>query len=310
MTPKVSIILAAWNAENFLKRSLDSIVGQTFHDFELVLVDDGSTDGTGAIADSYASEDSRIKVIHQKHGGLAKARQTGLDAAKGVFSIFADADDSLEPDMVELLYNEAVRTSSDIVFCDYIEENRQGIFHRRQQPAGRCSRAVLSQMWEYMHGSLCTKLIRRSLYEEFGVRFVPGISFCDDECVVIPILFHDVAVSYVGKGLYHYDKNANLCSDSNVWRNRKTAEYQAYLDRIEPYFKDAGLERKFLDRVAFIINRLTYAPKDNYADNRLFYQRYCQALKGSSLTFSKKLFCILYFNGFRFLAGIRELFIK
>lgn len=304
--PQVSIIVAAWNAEAYLSRSLDSIVKQTFRDWEVILVDDGSDDQTGAIADKYSADDNRIKVIHQPHGGLAKARQTGLDSAVGVFSIFADADDWLEDDMLELMYDEACRTSSDIVFCDYIEENNLGTFYRKQEPAGYSSKDVLPQMLGQMHGSLCTKLIKKTLYDECGVRFVGGLSYCDDECVVIPILAHNVRVSYVGKGLYHYDKMINPSSDSNVWKKRTAAEYQLYLDRIEPYFNEPELKKVYQNKVAELVKRLTYAPQEHYADNQVFFQRHKDALMESNLPFVKKMFCYFFFNGFQFLAKLRN----
>ncbi len=308
MNPQISIIFAAWNAESFMERSLDSILRQTFSDWELILVDDGSMDGTGPIADKYAAADSRIKVIHIPHGGLATARQTGLDAATGIFSIFADADDWLEDDMLELMYSKACATSSDVVFCDYVEENGLGSFYRRQEPAGNNSRDVLPQMLgQQMHGSLCTKLIRRSLYGEYGVRFVPGLSFCDDECVVIPIFSHGVPVSYVGKGLYHYDKNVNQTSDSNVWKRRTAAEYQTYLDRIGSYYQDSDLIGIYRNRVAHLVYRLTYAPVERYKENREFYRRHRVDLKASGLPASRKLFCVLYYNGFSFLSRMREI---
>lgn len=308
MTPQISIILAAWNAEEFLSRSMDSILKQSFRDWELIVVDDGSIDRTAAIAEKYAADDSRVKVIRQQHRGLAATRQTGLDAATGVFTIFADADDWLEYDMLELMYTQACNTTSDVVFCDYVEENDRGTFYRKQKPAGRYSKAILPQMFGEMHGSLCTKLIRRSLYQEYNVRFVPNLSFCDDECLIIPIFSHDVPVSYVGKGLYHYDKSINPTSDSNVWKHRTAAEYQKYLDRIEPYYKEPNLIRLYRNRVASIIKRLSYAPVERYDENRSFYRRHRQSLMESDMPFLKKMFCFLYFSGFRFVAKIRDSF--
>ena len=99
--PVISIIVPVYNVAPFLSRCLDSLVGQTYENLEIICVDDGSTDGSAAILDACAAKDSRIKVIHQENAGVSVARNRGLDAATGEFVTFVDADDWLEPDADE-----------------------------------------------------------------------------------------------------------------------------------------------------------------------------------------------------------------
>ena len=104
MFPKVSIIVAVYKAEEYLRRCLDSLVNQTFEDYEVLLVDDGSPDNSGYICDAYAERYPFVQVIHKANGGLASARQCGIDHARGEYTIHVDADDWVEPDMLESLY--------------------------------------------------------------------------------------------------------------------------------------------------------------------------------------------------------------
>lgn len=306
MSAQVSVIVVAYNAEGSLARCLDSIISQSFSDIELILVDDGSKDRTASIADGYALKDPRIKVVRLQHGGVSKARQRGLDEASGDYSIFVDSDDWIEGKMIELMYDRSIQDAADIVFCDYVEENGLGIFYREQNPGSSDSKVVLPRILDGLHGSLCNKLIKMKLYKDSGIKFIDGINYCEDECVVIPLLNLNCKVSYVNQALYHYDKTANCDSVSNMKVCRPLEEYKLYIDTLSPYFKTPELLRVFDNRVAAIIKQLTYAESEDYQECRIFFLEHKDALMRSNLPLSKKAFCILYFNGFRFLSSIRE----
>ena len=102
----ISVIVPAYNVKSYLKRCTNSIINQTYQDLEIILVDDGSTDGTGILCDQIAQEDSRIVVIHKENGGLSDARNAGLDICAGDFISFIDSDDYIEPDMYECMMEE------------------------------------------------------------------------------------------------------------------------------------------------------------------------------------------------------------
>ena len=124
--PLLSIIVPVYNVEQYLPRCLDSILAQTFTDFEVIAVDDGSPDNCGQILDEYAQKDKRIKVIHKENGGVSSARNAGLDVAVGEYIGFVDPDDTIFPDMYEHLYSEAVAGNYDIVQCGCIQVNEAG----------------------------------------------------------------------------------------------------------------------------------------------------------------------------------------
>ena len=119
MEPLLSIIVPIYNVEQYLERCIESIINQTYKNLEIILVDDGSKDNSGTIADTYASKDNRIKVIHKENGGLSDARNHGLDQSKGKYIMFIDSDDFIDSSMCEILFETAEKYFSDIVSCNY-----------------------------------------------------------------------------------------------------------------------------------------------------------------------------------------------
>ena len=117
--PKVSIIVPVYNTEKYLHACLDSIMAQTFTDFEAILIDDGSTDGSGRICDEYAAKDSRFVVVHKQNEGVAKARITAFEHSKGELITFIDADDYVSPEYLGKLSKPAIEEGADMVSCDY-----------------------------------------------------------------------------------------------------------------------------------------------------------------------------------------------
>ncbi len=115
--PAISVIVPVYNVQNYLSKCINSILNQTFTDLEIILVDDGSTDNSGAICDEYANKDSRIKVIHKANGGLSDARNAGLDICTGDYIGFVDSDDWIALDMYETLYNFATKENLDVAMC-------------------------------------------------------------------------------------------------------------------------------------------------------------------------------------------------
>ncbi len=113
----ISIIVPVYNVEKYLHKCIDSIIGQTYKNLEILLIDDGSTDRSGIICDDYSAKDSRIKVIHKENGGQASARNLALTIAKGEYIGFVDSDDWIEPDMYEILYNAIIDNNADISMC-------------------------------------------------------------------------------------------------------------------------------------------------------------------------------------------------
>lgn len=203
---KVSVIIPVYNASESLHRCVDSVLAQTFHPFEIILVDDGSTDGSEAICDEYAQANARVRVIHKENGGVSMARQTGIDAANGTYSIHVDADDWIEPMMLEKMYAKAVETDADMVTANYILELPHKTKTMRQQPQSLNANVLLRQYIKgEFHAALWNKLVRTSCYK--GVAFPRRINYGEDLYVVGTMLINGNIehVEYVPKAFYHYD---------------------------------------------------------------------------------------------------------
>jgi glycosyltransferase involved in cell wall biosynthesis len=272
-TLKVSVIVAAYNAERYIKRCLDSLLTQTMPDFEVIVVDDGSRDGTPAILDEYSTRDSRVRVIHKENGGVASARQAGLDAAKGEYTIHADADDWVEPEMLEEMYEMACSQKADMVICDYYEVFDSGEKLNVQRPYPEDRLSVFGQMLNNLAGSLCNKLIRRSCYTDFNITFESGVNHEEDKLVCLKVLAHDVVVFYLGRAFYHYDHTGNVFSISTGGRPagrlailKSIADYtdirsvQSYFDRAILYLAYQAMTETSIAQAEFTSLFKAYTP--------------------------------------------------
>lgn len=231
----ISVIVISYNAERTIARCIDSILGQTYRDFELIIINDGSSDGTVDIIRKYSEVDSRIRIHSRSNKGVAYTRQEGLDMAVGEYSIFVDADDWVEPDFLESLYRRAVTSEADMVMCDMLVERRNKTEYLSERPKSLDAALLLGQMINELHGSLCNKLISKDAYLRTGTRFLPDLDCCEDQYVVIALLSKNISVSYIDRALYHYDKTANEASITNNWLDFPVKKRVHFIKSIEPY---------------------------------------------------------------------------
>lgn len=208
---KVSIIIPVYNASDSIRKMLDSILAQTLNEFEVLMIDDGSTDESGRILDEYSAKDKRFKAFHKQNEGVAMARQLGVDNAKGEYCIHADADDRMDSTMLEGLYTEAKAKDADVVIADYFVCSKQGETVCKQQPSELSPEHVLQDMFDNkLFGALWHKLVRTDLYRKYNAKFFKGINHCEDLLIWVQLLQHpEVMVSYLPKAYYHYVVNDN-----------------------------------------------------------------------------------------------------
>lgn len=203
--PRISVIVPVYNAEKWLRRCIDSILAQTFTDFEVLLVDDGSTDGSGAICDEYATQDQRVRVFHKPNGGVSSARNLGLDNAHGDRVTFCDADDWVDRDWLENLVNDNT-DECDLISCGFHTYKKDGskrdICMDEFSGSNRDYLDVIS-IGE-MFGSLCNKLFKKSIIDEYNLRLDVLIKFREDEEFVLRYITHCSQCRIVSKALYHY----------------------------------------------------------------------------------------------------------
>ncbi len=270
--PKISVIVPIYNIGQYLSRCIDSILVQTFTNFELLLIDDGSTDNSGRICDDYAKKDNRIRVFHKKNGGVALARQLGIENAIGEYSIHADGDDWVEANMLENMYKKIVESNADVLIADfYFDKNNKSSYIRQNGHEGS-SQEILKKIFRgKIFGSLWHKMIRHSLYKKFNVHFIPHIDYCEDVLVLCQILQHDVKVEFLHKAYYHYDHHNAMSITCNYNQNtyKIRQQYVEELINILPQdfddiknfvmyqIKREGFINGYLDKVQFY----TYKPE-------------------------------------------------
>lgn len=209
---KISIIVPVYKVEPYLHLCIDSILAQTYENFELILVDDGSPDNCGAICDEYAEKDNRIIVIHQENGGLSAARNTGLDwvfaNSDSQWITFVDSDDALAPIMLETLYREAVGHGADMAVTSGATFSEDGQLEKEGKYIGPVSCYSGKELLKSLYGKdyivsvmAWGKLIRRELYRD--LRFPVG-KIHEDEATTPILLFHARKVVVIRSWLYYY----------------------------------------------------------------------------------------------------------
>ena len=279
--PTISIICPVYKSEKYIHKCVDSIIAQTFKDWELIIVDDGSPDSSGDICDKYALIDTRIKILHKQNGGVSTARQRGLEAVRGEYVIHADSDDWIEPSMLEVLYRTAKEEKADVVVCDYYVNDHNGQRLIKQQPTQLTSMAMLHDLFHGLHGSLWNKLVRRDCYINYGLKFYDGINYCEDVLIWAQLLqYNDVKVTYIPQAFYHYCDNELSITRSYT---RETyairLKYQKKLEEIltSADFKEDVKESAFNIYIeAFIYDVLT---KDEIRAGLQQYKHQIVALK-------------------------------
>lgn len=220
----ISIILPVFNSEKSIVKVIECVLKQTFKNWELLIVDDGSNDSTGKICDEYSQCDARIKVFHKFNEGVASARQIGIEKAKGTYSIHIDSDDWFEHDMLQVMYDEINRVGADVLIVDFYKCFPNGNNIRIAQNISDLSSVeVLYGILNGRYfGSLWNKMIRHELYRNCNACFYKGINYMEDVLVWIQILQNtSLKVSYLPKAYYHYVLNQHSITNTI---SRKTFE--------------------------------------------------------------------------------------
>lgn len=243
-TPKISVIVPVYKAENYLCRCVDSLLAQTFQDFEILLIDDGSPDRSGEICDEYAKKDSRVRVFHKENGGVSSARQYGIDNACGEYSIHADPDDWVEPSMLEELYEKAKEDDADMVICDYYYKSPYRHIRVKQKPSVLNSEIVFQELFQQLHGSCWNKLVRQVCYSKYGVTFPKGINYCEDLILNAILLQNGLHIAYIPRAFYHYDQTIN---ENSLVLNSKFEQVVAVTNYLRKYLSEEWFIKIFPD---------------------------------------------------------------
>lgn len=210
--PLVSIIVPVYNVEKTIERCVGSILNQEYKDFELILMDDGSTDASGAICDAYAAQDGRVRVIHKENSGVSDTRNQGIALARGEYLQFADSDDWLTPESTRFLVQAAAESGCDMVIADFYRVigervsqkgsiEKEGLLERRDFAI-----AMMQQPADFYYGVLWNKLYRRSIIEEYHLRMDSSVSWCEDFLFNLEYERHAQTIYALKVPVYYYVK--------------------------------------------------------------------------------------------------------
>jgi glycosyltransferase involved in cell wall biosynthesis len=230
--PFFSIIIPVYNDEKNFPRCLDSILSQAYGDFELLLIDDGSTDNSHAICDEYVKKDRRIRVFHKKNEGISKTRQFGLDNAIGDYTIFVDSDDWVEAQLLAEVGQNLKKNNADIIFMDFVEENAAGKErHICQIPSAADTATVLNLVLEgKLFSCLWNVIIKRNLYIQNDIAFSDGINYGEDTLFILELLLNSPSIGYLPGAYYHHSYNHN--SFTRKSRKQRYAERVNFLNAL------------------------------------------------------------------------------
>ncbi|MDR2507109.1 MAG: glycosyltransferase [Candidatus Accumulibacter sp.] len=226
----ISVVMLAYNRESLVTRAIESILAQTFRDFEFIIVNNGSTDRSGAIADDYAAKDARIGVIHRAHGNIGSGRNAGLDASRGEWIAFVDDDDWCEPDFLEFLHRLAVENGADVAICGAAG---RAFDEKRIMNA---EEALIELMWRKRYNvQFPTKLLRRELFDH--ARFSREAKY-DDIDLMPKILAGVNRVAYHGLPKYtffrHPGNNSAWTTNHALLNSATLGEYlRVYRERTQ-----------------------------------------------------------------------------
>lgn len=219
--PVVSIIIPVYNTEKYLRQCLNSVLNQSFSNWECIVVDDGSTDGSGMICDEYGQMDNRFHIVHKQNDGVSTARNRGLDLAIGIYISFIDGDDFIESDFLEKMLSAMISCKVDIVCCKaiYSYQNREdqnahySIFSRKES-------IVEMLLPTSFHGWPWNKLYKAEIIDQYGIRFDETLKYCEDEVFVLQYLVHINTCCYLSNRLYHYVQN-EMSANNKIYTQKK-----------------------------------------------------------------------------------------
>lgn len=245
--PKISVIVPVYNVEKYLNRCIDSILNQSFEDFELILVDDGSPDNSGKICDEYAQNDARVKVIHKENGGLSDARNAGIEIAQGEFLSFIDSDDWVKEEYLNILYTNAINFDADISAVNLHKEYDERIEKASNVECGIYSGVdslkflYNSKMSIYVNVA-CAKLYKKELFNE--TRYPVG-KLHEDGFTTYKLYYKAKKVHFSNDDLYCYYQRGNSIMNE-TFSVRRVDEFFVYKERAQ-FFKDKRLYNLFLE---------------------------------------------------------------
>lgn len=230
--PKITVFVPVYDVEKYIQRCLESIHNQTFQDFEIVVVNDGSPDNSEKVVLDYQKTEKRIRYFYQENQGLGEARNHGIREAKGEFICFIDSDDFIEPDYLELLYHAIEKENADVSYAGMQKVNKNGnIIETFSQTE--------EELWSFEQPSACNKLYRTSLFSAYNIWF-PDHLLYEDLATIPKILMVSKKTVRVDKCLYNYFVNEESITQTY---NKRVLEMKKVLNILQTFYLENNLKQ-------------------------------------------------------------------
>lgn len=253
MEPLITIIIPVYNVEKYLKRCVDSVLAQTYRNFEVILIDDGSPDKSGELCDLFAEDDCRIRVFHTQNGGVSNARNIGLDNANGDYITFVDSDDYIHPDyLAELLKAVMEHKSSKIAVCSFYHVNSECTeFEEESKRCNFFDKSEINVFREYNYvKAYVLKFIWCAIYDKEiikKIRFRSGLHLAEDSLFMAEAISLSPDIAIVNKSLYYYVNYAQSASHGG-FDERKATFVDSWLKIIDVYSKHPECTPDFISK--------------------------------------------------------------
>ncbi|MDE7331955.1 MAG: glycosyltransferase [Lachnospiraceae bacterium] len=252
--PLVSIIVPVYNAEKTIERCINSILNQVYRDFELILLDDGSTDASGEVCDAYAEKDNRIRVLHKENSGVSDTRNQGIAMAEGEYLQFLDSDDWITPEATGLFVRTAAEYQCDMVIADFYRVVGERVSQKGSiEEEGLMDRAdyagnMMQKPADFYYGVLWNKFYKRSIIEKYQLKMDISISWCEDFMFNMEYVRHAHTIYALKVPVYYYVKTKGSLVSQGLSMKKiiqmKRTVFAYYNDFYKDVFDDADYEKR------------------------------------------------------------------
>lgn len=305
--PKISIIVPVYNVEKYLEKCIESILNQSFTDFELILVDDGSTDNSGNICDTYKNKDNRVVVIHKENGGLSYARNKGIDISGGDYIGFVDSDDFINKEMYKILYENIILNQADISICKekkFYEEDNIELNNTENEVVVDVlnSSEVLRKLDNIRTRFVYSwnKLYKKELFEK--IRYPENMIY-EDEWLSPKLIYKSSKIAYIDRCLYYYRQRQGSIVNSK-FRVEKFDKVYALEDNVKFFKKNKEKElheistRVYVDTLLWTdkaaLSELKDIDKDLKKLRSTINEHIIDIMKNSLFSYKQKILLLIY----------------
>lgn len=249
--PSISVIVPIYNVERYLEKCLNSLMNQSFDDYEVIIVNDGSIDRSKEIAEKYEAKYSNVVLLNQENKGAGQARNYGIEAAKGEYLLFVDSDDFIHKDTLKITYSKAIENKADMVVFGYTILSESGDIIKIDHGFENTN-STLSENHELIMCSptVWNKLIKKEMFISSGIRF-PSIDNAEDLNVLLKLYLHVKVFAFVDKSLYFYLKREGSVSN-DVLKADKVLEIVDAVEDVLNYYKAENAYNEYKDELEFI----------------------------------------------------------